>query len=646
MAYRANPFLERMSERASDQEFVRLFSPKILEKLGEDAFEGAVHMFRSPPGGGKTTLFRAFTPAALRAFWNARRAPDMGEASQRLVARQVLNEQTGPQVLGVLLSCASGYADLPPGATLDREGLFRALLDCRVVLRTLRSLAAFLGNAPNTQLENVTLEYDQIAKDLKSIPTQGSASDLVAWAEQRERAVYADLDSMVGKNGIGMQPHVRFEGVIWLQSVQFIVDGRQVAPRRLLMIDDVHKLRKKQRSMLIEELTELRPSIPVWLAERSIALGDQLLAQGDQLFAQGSRQGRDVVRHYALEDLWTTGRGQYQFATFAQNILDRRLDAQSEIPPGAFSQYLRSGLQPDDVREQINRGFTALREDVSRYRNNPRYAEWVARAESNLTDVSLESLHEFYSTRILLARDALKRQMSLELAPLPAEELDQRDNSQVGGAADIFLHEELKIPYYFGFDRLCVMATSNVEELLFLAAKLYDALRAKQILRRSELLLSPKEQEKLLKESASRKRDFIPKNHTEGGRGQRLLDAIGSYCRERTFLPNAPYAPGVTGVRLSTQELSKLHSGKLGALGDTLKRVLAECTAENLLVSRASAASTSRDGGTVFYLNRTMCAYYDLPLQTGGWQDVDANKLIEWMERGRIPAKLQFLEVY
>ena len=56
MAYRANPFLERMSERTSDQEFVRLFSPKILEKLAEDAFEGAVHMFRSPPGGGKTTL--------------------------------------------------------------------------------------------------------------------------------------------------------------------------------------------------------------------------------------------------------------------------------------------------------------------------------------------------------------------------------------------------------------------------------------------------------------------------------------------------------------------------------------------------------------------------------------------------------------
>jgi hypothetical protein len=94
------------------------------------------------------------------------------------------------------------------------------------------------------------------------------------------------------------------------------------------MIDDVHKLRRKQRSMLIEELTELRPSIPVWLAERNIALGDELIAQG-------TREGRDV-RQYPLEDMWTAGRGQSQFAAFAQNILDRRLDAQSEIPQARF----------------------------------------------------------------------------------------------------------------------------------------------------------------------------------------------------------------------------------------------------------------------------------------------------------------------
>src|SRR3954466_2400666 len=107
MAYRANPFLDRMSERTtSDHDFVRLFSPKILERLEEDAFKGAVHIFRSPPGGGKTTLLRALTPTALRAFWNARRVQEMSESYQRLSARGILDEHAGPQILGVLLSCA------------------------------------------------------------------------------------------------------------------------------------------------------------------------------------------------------------------------------------------------------------------------------------------------------------------------------------------------------------------------------------------------------------------------------------------------------------------------------------------------------------------------------------------------------------
>ncbi|MGH8611973.1 MAG: hypothetical protein ACREYF_07995 [Gammaproteobacteria bacterium] len=112
-----------MSERTtSDQEFVRLFSPKILERLPDDVFKGAVYVFRSPPGGGKTTLLRVFTPTALRSFWRARKSPDMREAFQHLVARGVLDETAEPQMLGVMLSCASGYADLPPGASFTQEG--------------------------------------------------------------------------------------------------------------------------------------------------------------------------------------------------------------------------------------------------------------------------------------------------------------------------------------------------------------------------------------------------------------------------------------------------------------------------------------------------------------------------------------------
>jgi len=96
----------------------------------------------------------------------------------------------------------------------------------------------------------------------------------------------------------------------------------------------------------------------------------------------------------------------------------------------------------------------------------------------------------------------------------------------------------------------------------------------------------------------------------------------------------------VTGVRLSRAELVKLTSpGAFGPPGLVLQRVLAECAAENLLVQRESQATGSRDSGTVFYLNRSLCAHYGLPLQMGGWRDVTVGELMRWMERRLTPSR-------
>lgn len=632
MSYRSNPFLERMSERTtSDMEFVRLFSPKILEKLAEDAFDGAVHVFRSAPGAGKTTLLRAFTPPALRAFWNSRNRPDLSESFQKLVNRGLLTEGDSPQLLGVFLSCASGYADLPSSESLQQEGLFRALLDCRIVLRTLRSVGALLGLSAPDQLAKIALGYDAVP-DLQGIPNLGNALELATWAEEHEQRVYAQLDAFMGQGGDSLPTHVRFEGVLWLQSIQFLYEGRSVAVQRLLMIDDMHKLRRKQRAMLIDELTVMRPSIPVWLAERTVALGPELLSQG-------AREGRDL-REYSLDDMWSGPKGLSQFTAYAQNILDRRMINQDVVPVRSFTQCLRDELVSGEVRSQVVDGIQRFRNEVARHQSNLRYMNWLARAEQYTAEPGVDSLLELYVTRILLVRDESRRQLSLDLT-LTEEELEDRDSSQLRGAAELFMHEELGIPYYFGFERLCVMATNNVEELLALAAGLYLGIQAKQVLGKAELILSPLEQEKLLREAAARKREFIPKAHTEGTRAQRLLDSIGAFCYDQTFAPNAPYAPGVTGVRLSRAELAKLTgpSKPLGPAGLTLERVLAECAAENLLVQRESQATGSRDSGTIFYLNRSLCAHYGLPLQMGGWRDVSVGELIKWMERRLTPSR-------
>jgi len=639
MAFHANPFLERVSDlTTSDFDFVRFFSPKILEKLDEKAFKGGVHVFRSAPGAGKTTLLRAFTPIALRGFWNARRSQELRESFQKLVDIGVLSNQVSPQFLGVLLSCAAGYADLPPGADIKQESLFRALFDCRIVLRTLRSLQSLLGLDLATELSSLQLSYGSEAEDLKGIPRLTDARELIAWAEKHEQRVYAQLDALVSHTRDAVPSHQQFEGLIWLQAVRFQYEGQIVAPARLLMVDDVQKLRRKQRTLLIDELTVQRPAIPVWLAERSIALGDELLSQG-------ARSGRDLSE-YSLEEMWSGPKGGNQFLVFAHNILDRRMAAQDLVPSRTFSQCLRETVEASENREDIERGFLKFREDVKRYSGKLRYNAWLEEAERRATDPTIEALINLYVTRILISRDEAKRQMTLEL-PLPTEELSDRDNSQVSGAAEIFIHEELGMPYYFGIERLCVMASSNIEELLSLAAALYIGIQNKQVLRKRDLNLAPSEQEKLLKQAAKEKLEFVPKNHTEGLRAQRLLDSIGAFCREKTFLPNAPYAPGVTGVRLSQYELSTLTAstsrGRESSL--LLKRVLSECTAENLLVAKPSAATTARSAGTIFYLNRTLCAHYGLPLQQGGWQDVFSKDLIEWMERGPKPNRSRRLNI-
>ena len=255
-----------------------------------------VTLFTSPPGGGKTTLLRAFTPTALRAFWNARLAPEMSESCQRLLSHGVLHETDGAQLLGVSLSCASGYADLPPGASMAQDGVFRALFDCRVV-KALRSLAALLGRPSTDQLEDVRLQYEALGADPKSIAALESIAELAKWAEQREQAAYEQLDLLIGVGAIDLPLHVRFESILSLQAVRFNRNGEMLAPRRLLMLDDVQRLRKRQRALLLEEMVELRPTVPVWVAQRSIALGNELLSQG----AREGRDLRDVV-NYATPD--------------------------------------------------------------------------------------------------------------------------------------------------------------------------------------------------------------------------------------------------------------------------------------------------------------------------------------------------------
>jgi hypothetical protein len=153
-----NPFRLRASQRSvNDEQFVKLFGAgalELVEGLGEP-WNGLVFL-RSAPGGGKTTFLRLLTPRPLQL--TARLSDDL---QVKLTHDALLNvgalSDNGPDILGALVTFTSEYRDL---ADIDRaNGLFRALLNSRIVISTLRAVLERSERAYPDDLGQITVSW-------------------------------------------------------------------------------------------------------------------------------------------------------------------------------------------------------------------------------------------------------------------------------------------------------------------------------------------------------------------------------------------------------------------------------------------------------------------------------------------------------
>ena len=143
-AYR-NPFKLRNSEKI-DKEigFLRLFSPLALEALVQKhklgVLWGNVLLIHSSPGGGKTSLLRAFEPGSLTTLWNSKSASDYRDLFNTLKGIDVINKSE-VKLLGVSLPCTRNYQVLEELniSEAQKKRLFFSLLNSRVILSTLRA---------------------------------------------------------------------------------------------------------------------------------------------------------------------------------------------------------------------------------------------------------------------------------------------------------------------------------------------------------------------------------------------------------------------------------------------------------------------------------------------------------------------------
>jgi hypothetical protein len=90
---------------------------------------------------------------------------------------------------------------------------------------------------------------------------------------------------------------------------------------------------------------------------------------------------------------------------------------------------------------------------------------------------------------------------------------------------------------------------------------------------------------------------------------QRIVEGIGLMSQERTYEPNAPYAPGVTGFGLNTADKQTLvqatHQGPEHPFFE-LASAISSCVTQNVFEVRENLKQDYRNW-VVLYLNRIFC---------------------------------------
>jgi hypothetical protein len=627
-----NPFRLRRAESIDTEDaFLTLFEPGILEVIPQGTHWDSVHIIRSAAGGGKTSLIRMFTPSSLIALFRRGKGDlKTRELYQRMKDFEALDD-TGPQVLGVLLTCGPGYSMLQD-LDIDqarKDRLFFGLLNARITLAVLRGAIQLRGFDFPVGLERIRIASSHQTPSLQTLSFPCSGQKLYEWAEQREAALCESLDSLGPLRAESLPGDDALYSLSLIEPKNITVDGKRIAKRVLLMMDDIHKLTAHQRGVLVSTVIDARSAVGVWIAERFEALSAQ------EMLSSGAEKGRDYGSTIEIESFWRAKPD--KFEKLATKVADRRIDEASDTELSSF----RSCLQETLTGPAWDQRFTEIAETVAgrvkaKYGDKDRFREWIRLREA-VTASPRERAGEWRSLEILIEREINKKQRGLfDDQPLNEEELGERDDSSLANAAELFLAREFDLPYYFGVDRIARLASLNIQQFLGLAGEVFEEAAAAELLRRT-LALPPERQHAIMKEMARQLWEEIPRKVRHSRALRQFLESVGNFSRGYTYRPTAPNDPGVTGTAIRMTERAQLFeaAGKptpanegMVRLGDTLASALSH----NLLVAQLDY-NCKKEMWMVLNLNRLLCVHFDLPLGYGLYKERPLKTLIQWLDR-------------
>lgn len=621
-----NPFRIRASQRSvSDDDFVRLFGAGALDLMQSvgDPWGGLVFL-RSAPGGGKTTFLRLLTPKPLKL------TDQLADANQQVKAtRDALREAgaigtAGPQLLGTMVVFTTEYKEL---AAFDRgNALFRELLNSRIVVATLRAVLERSERQFPDELDRIRFEWEPESD--ATIPAKANGLELFEWASGIERGFYNRMDEL-GTPAPVQGGHARLDGLNWFAHARIIDPHGVLDVKRVLLMDELQTLAASQRNGLIEFVTNAREQCGVWIAERLEALTHR------DLLSEGALKERDYEGIIQLEQRWSGPKAK-PYGRFVESIANLRAAKADGFEGREFFPLIAESDDVADWDERFNAKSAEIEATIIKANGTGnRYDGWLQAARDK-GGTALERAIRWRLTEILVGRDANRAQSTFDFDSLTEEEFDKRGGSGIDRAAEHFLRTEIEAPIYFGREVLSAVSSFNVDQYLEVAGALFEEISAKIRFHRDQPVpLSTTRQDALIKGVARDRWDGLVRRLPRGLEARRLLEAIGEFCRQQTFRPNAPYAPGVTGIAITMEDRRLLIDSPDEEIKHLLglRDVMTSLVAHNLLVPKLDHQNNNRSY-VVFNLNRLLCVQFGLPLGYGGWRAKSLKELLNWQEAG------------
>lgn len=606
-----NPFISKSSEQQmSVEQFLALFDGNVLQMIEPQNLE-KVNYIISSPGAGKTSLFRAFSARVLNKVVAPESSVQYKEIREELERLGIVK---GEQVFlnSAIISCARGYSILDEMFQNGRrKQIFFALLNYRISIALIKSIGILLEIEPE--------QYDRI--HFAHVPTEMYSDEnimqngktLYEWACNGERDLCRYLDSERNDLIEISFVHTTLLVLKLFEPSNILIDGKTIFLNTLVIFDDFHKLTENQKSMISEAIYTLKTNVGIWFGQRLEGLSDE------RLISMDGSINRDYNPNIVIDDYWPSK--QQQFYKMLGRIADKRI-GEAQLP--GYNIFTDCISERYDINQYKGKLITFYQKQKQMIMETPetsiKYSNVIKYLDNN-NDLDLFQKAIWIQCIIIQENRNNNGQIEMYLGENQSLEEFIEFVKKNQAIAKYYICHKNQMPIYFGYENLKILSSNNVEQFLYFASAYFDCCRIKNIEHKGKKQLSSAEQEKALRKAVNQKWKDMEYRYTNIEEIRDFLNAIARICTKSRDAERAAYAGGAyTGIAVDKRYLNDEIKSKRY---DTLRKKLGACLASKYLERREIGNGEI----TIFYLNRWLCVYYDLPLAYGGWKKISLEKL-------------------